>query len=179
MAVVHPAELTPTKSEIAAAWLDAQPWGGSGEVEHLGGYRFDDPDGEVGVEGVIFSRGDLVAHLPMTYRGAPLEGAEDHLLTTMEHGVLGPRWVYHAIGDPVALDCFARALLGGQEQATVEAHLADGTVEPRPLTVTVRQEGPVEVFGALQFTGDLADPVSGTTTLVARWDGGEGVVAAV
>jgi len=32
--------------------------------------------------------------VPLTYRGAPLDGAEDALVGTTEHGVLGRRWVY-------------------------------------------------------------------------------------
>ena len=32
--------------------------------------------------------------VPMTYRGAPLAGADEALIGTSEHGVLGRRWIY-------------------------------------------------------------------------------------
>ena len=106
MAIIHRAAITPTKQELATAWLDRQGLGGAGDVEMLGSYRFDDPAGEVGVEALLVRRGGEVFHLPVTYRGAPLDGAGAHLITTMEHSALGSRWVYEAAGDPVALACY-------------------------------------------------------------------------
>jgi hypothetical protein len=41
-------------------------------------YRFDDPAGEVGIETLLVRRGaGPVLQVPLTYRGAPLAGAED------------------------------------------------------------------------------------------------------
>lgn len=177
MAVLHRAQISPTKLELVTAWLDQQPWGGSGDVELIGGYRFDDPDGEVGVEALIARRGDLVAQLPLTYRGAPLEGAEDHLITTMEHSALGKRWIYSAVGDPVAMACFARALAGEQEQAAVEVHHADGRVEPIEPPVRVRLEG-TPTSAEVRFSDDLSKPVAGEARLVAGWNGGDDAVVA-
>jgi hypothetical protein len=37
----------------------------------------------------------------MTFRGAPLDGAEGSLITTAVHSVLGTRWVYDGPADPV------------------------------------------------------------------------------
>ena len=45
MAILHRATITPTKLELAAAWLDRQGLGGGGHVELAGSYRFDDPPG--------------------------------------------------------------------------------------------------------------------------------------
>ena len=98
MAIIHRATITPTKLELAAAWLDRQGAGGAGDLEMVGSYRFDDPEGEVGVEALLVRRSGEVFHLPVTYRGAPLDGAGAHLITTMEHSVLGRRWVYEAGG---------------------------------------------------------------------------------
>src|SRR5699024_9987764 len=97
MATIYTAELTPSKKEFVTAWLDKQFWGGSGEPELVGTYRFDDTSGEVGFEGFVVKRDDRILHLPMTYRAAPLDGAEDYLITRTQHSVLGERWVYDAI----------------------------------------------------------------------------------
>ena len=98
MAIIHQeATITPTKREVAAAWLDRQGLG-TGDVEMLGSYRFDDPEGEVGIEALLVRRAGEVFHLPVTYRDAPLDGAGARLITTMRHSVLGSRWVYEAQG---------------------------------------------------------------------------------
>ena len=119
MAILHKrATITPTKLELAdglARPARAGRRGGRGDARCS--YRFDDPDGKVGIEALLVRRGGEVFHLPVTYRGAPLDGAEAHLITTMEHSVLGRRWVYDAAGDPVALGCYAAALAGRQQQA--------------------------------------------------------------
>ena len=41
--------------------------------------------------------------MPVTYRDAPLPGADAWLIGTMDHSVLGKRWVYDGVGDPVYL----------------------------------------------------------------------------
>lgn len=181
MAILHQATISPTKAEIVATWLDEHDLG-EGPVELIGSYRFDDPAGEVGIEGLLARRGDRVFHLPLTYRGAPLTGAEESLITTMEHSALGRRWVHHAEGDSVALDCFARVFAGEQAQATLEVHLSDGSVEEREPAVRVHTEGTGTRAAAgdamVRFSADLGAPVTGHRTLVATWDGGSGVVAA-
>ncbi|MBJ6637362.1 1,4-alpha-glucan branching protein [Streptomyces sp. DHE7-1] len=108
MAVIHRTTLTPTKLELLAAWLPTRPWYRGGpvpELEKSGGFRLDDPAGEVGIEFMVTtetSGPEPVAHLvPLTYRGAPLTGAEHALIGTSEHGVLGKRWVYDGCHDPV------------------------------------------------------------------------------
>ena len=104
MALLHDATLVPSKRELLADWLPSQPWAdGLPELRPFGGFRLDDPAGEVGIEGILLRSedGTVVVHAPLTYRGAPLDGAEGHLLGTMEHSVLGTRWVYDAPGDPV------------------------------------------------------------------------------
>ncbi|MGW1590336.1 maltokinase N-terminal cap-like domain-containing protein [Streptomyces sp. NPDC002386] len=108
MAVIHRTTLTPTKLELLAAWLPTRPWYRGGpvpELEKSGGFRLDDPAGEVGIEFMLTtetSGPEPVAHLvPLTYRGAPLTGAEHALIGTSEHGVLGKRWVYDGCHDPV------------------------------------------------------------------------------
>jgi Maltokinase N-terminal cap domain len=178
MAIIHEAQLDPTKPALLEAWLDRQAWGGSGPVELVGGYRFDDPAGEVGVEGLVVRRGDRALHAALTYRAAPLEGADEHLVCTLEHSVLGTRWVYEASHDPVGLACFVRALRGEQQQASVEVWRDGAFVAHREPLVRVTREGQVPVDpGTLVLAGDLADEPEGAVRLVATWDCGSAVVA--
>jgi hypothetical protein len=182
VAILHRATITPTKLKLAAGWLDRQGLGGQGDVALAGSYRFDDPAGEVGIEALLVRRGGEVFHLAVTYRGAPLAGAEDHLVTTMEHSVLGRRWVYDAAGDPVALACYASALAGRQEQASLEVWDGDALVGQRPHTVTLTVEGDGPAEGEVRLyrvPGDLAGRQATGRNLVAAWDGGSGVVAAL
>ncbi|TDC26251.1 1,4-alpha-glucan branching protein [Streptomyces sp. 8K308] len=111
MAVIHRTTLTPTKLALLTSWLPSRPWyrGGAGEPElaKAGGFRLDDPEGEVGIEFMVVTDASAArptAYLvPLTYRGAPLDGAEHALVGTMEHGVLGRRWAYDGCHDPVAV----------------------------------------------------------------------------
>ncbi|MFJ3925274.1 1,4-alpha-glucan branching protein [Streptomyces sp. NPDC090022] len=124
MAVIHNVELRPTKLELLTDWLPTRPWyrGGAGAPRpaKAGGFRLDDPRGEVGIEFMVVTdaSGPLpVAYLvPLTYRGAPLAGAEHALVGTMEHEVLGRRWAYDGCQDPVAA-AQLRALIAGRVQA--------------------------------------------------------------
>ncbi|MDH2414269.1 hypothetical protein [Nocardioides sp. CER19] len=202
MAIVHvDATISPTKPELVAAWLATQPWAaGLGDLEYVGGYRFDDPDGEVGVEALLFRAGDRVLHLPLTYRGAPLEGADELLVCTMSHTALGQRWVYDASGDPVAVRAFLTAILTGGEQAAIDVERDGEIVERRtpavrakgsgsaatgpsagPVSVTSRDATAVVEAGGHELSIARLLPVelSGRETLTASWDGGEAVVATV
>lgn len=201
MAVIHQATLSPSKLDLLACWLDRQPWAGSGgELERLGTYRFDDPVGEVGIEGFLLRRGAETLHVVLTYRGAPLNSADDWLIGTMEHSVLGTRWVYDGIGDPVSQDALRRALRGEQDQAILEVHDDAGTVvqrlepEVRVSTVVADDVGaaaPASVSAEDGFavagsgedrllvarTPSASGP--GRRRLVATWADGEAVIAAL
>ncbi|MFE9444492.1 1,4-alpha-glucan branching protein [Streptomyces sp. NPDC006602] len=128
MAVIHHTTLKPTKLELLTAWLPTCPWysGGPGEPEltKAGGFRLDDPEGEVGIEFMAAtdtSGTHPVTYLvPLTYRGAPLDGAEHALVGTMEHGVLGQRWAYDGCHDPV-LVAQLLALIEGRAQAQAQS----------------------------------------------------------
>src|SRR5690349_6499081 len=119
MALLHRTTLSPTKLELLSAWLPTRRWfQGEGDVERVAGFRFDDPAGAVGMETMLVRSGDGPVHqVPLTYRAAPLTGAEDFLVGTAEHGTLGKRWVYDACGDPVYAAALARVILGGEGQA--------------------------------------------------------------
>ncbi|MFH9297419.1 1,4-alpha-glucan branching protein [Streptomyces sp. NPDC017520] len=122
MATIHRTTMTPGKLELITGWLPKQSWyAGSGETPDLvkaGGFRLDDPEGEVGIEFMVVAEAagqEPVAYLvPLGYRGAALEGVPDEaLIGTSEHGVLGTRWIYDGAHDPVVL-AQLRALLRGE-----------------------------------------------------------------
>ena len=78
MALLHAASIRPTKIEMLRAWAPTQPWftGDDEGLEQIGAYRFDDPDGEVGIETFLVRSGDgPVLQIPVTYRGEALAGA--------------------------------------------------------------------------------------------------------
>ncbi|MFE6448427.1 CG0192-related protein [Nocardiopsis dassonvillei] len=181
MAIIYKADLTPSKPELIGAWLDAQPWAGRGPGEILGAYRFDDPEGEVGVEVFLVRRGDRLLHLPLTYRGAPLPGHEDHLVGTLEHSVLGTRWVYDGTEDEVSLACFRRALEGEQEQAELEVWEEGRRLENRPQQVVVsRESGTGAPRGGRVLVQRVLDGgPEGSVRLLARWGDERAVVAAL
>lgn len=181
MAIIYKADLTPSKPELIGAWLDTQPWAGRGPGEILGAYRFDDPEGEVGVEVFLVRRGDRLLHLPLTYRGAPLPGHEDHLVGTLEHSVLGTRWVYDGTEDEVSLACFRRALEGEQEQAELEVWEEGRRLENRSQQVVVsREPGTGSPRGGRVLVQRVLDgEPEGSVRLLARWGEERAVVAAL
>lgn len=161
MAVIHRTTMSPGKLELLAAWMPSRPWyrGGEGvpQLSKAGGFRLDDPEGEVGIEFMVVTdtSGDVpVAYqVPLTYRGVPLPGAEAGLIGTAEHGVLGTRWIYDGAHDPVLVDQLL-ALLAGRTaaQAQSESDTPDPTVEVRAERAGVPEDlvGP----GAVTDTAD-------------------------
>jgi hypothetical protein len=141
MSIIHKTTVIPSKLELLTAWLPAQPWyldrGRAPELARAGGFRLDDPDGEVGIEFMVVTDGSgdgdrVVAYLvPMTYRASALPGADGGLIGTAEHGVLGGRWIYDGTHDPVLVAQLA-ALIHGE--AEPQAQSISNTPDP---TVTV------------------------------------------
>lgn len=153
MALIHRAEITPTKPELLTRLLAGAPWAAGRELvrlEVVDAYRFDDPSGDVGMEAFVLRVGDgPLLHVPVTYRGAPLEGGEPWLVGTMEHSVLGSRWVYDAVGDPTYLTTLLTAVATGGHQADYLVDV-DGALEPRVLTMTVAGSGGSAVGATLE-----------------------------
>lgn len=141
MAMIYNTTLRPSKLEMLAAWLPSQQWfhGDASRLESLGAYRFDDPAGEVGMEGHILTAGDdTVYHVPLTYRGEPFEGSDAHLLGTVDHGVLGKRWFFDAEGDPVYREVLTHTIVsGGREADEFESDGPDAPVTPREIATKV------------------------------------------
>ncbi|MFD3325059.1 1,4-alpha-glucan branching protein [Streptomyces sp. NPDC058701] len=173
MAVIHRTTITPTKHELLAAWLPLRPWyrgtGGPAELTAAdlttaGGFRLDDPAGEVGIEFMAVTDGSgatpVSYQVPLTYRGAPLAGAEAGLIGTSEHGVLGTRWIYDGAHDP-ALVAQLLALLAGETaaQAQRESDVPDPTVRARP-------EGPGVPAGLTWRPGSVTDTADASVLAV-------------
>ena len=148
MAVHHPATIVPSKLELLQAWVPHQPWAAGADTSTLtglGSYRFDDPDGEVGVETHLLGTADgQVLQVPLTYRGAPSTAAEAALVTTMTHTALGDRWVYDGCHDPVWVTAVVTAILTGGREADLFAATPTGLVL-EPATTHVRGSGSAPV----------------------------------
>lgn len=207
MAVIHRTTLKPTKLELLTSWLPTRPWyeGGPGEPEltKAGGFRLDDPEGEVGIEFMVVtvaSGADPAAYLvPLTYRGAPLDGAEHALVGTLEHGVLGRRWVYDGCHDPVLVDQLL-ALIEGRAQAQAQSlsdtpdrevgrsHTGEGAIPRYFTTVTDDREGTqlsasqgaiLRLHRVLRPApdGTLEPPPGATGHVAGAWDMPDGIRA--
>lgn len=106
---IYDAEISPTKQEIVATY--------GALTSYEGSYRLVDFDGdEVGIE--IHIGRDIegrLSQMPVSYRSAEIEPLAT--LTTMEHSVLGKRWVSNAMADPVAVREFIRTIVSGDDGA--------------------------------------------------------------
>ncbi|GAB2642954.1 CG0192-related protein [Kribbella swartbergensis] len=201
MALIHKATLRPTKLELLTDWLPSRGWydGPTGEIERVAAYRFDDPAGAVGLETMLIRVGDGPAYqVPLTYREAPLTGADEYLLGTADHSVLGKRWIYDGIGDPVYVAALAESILANTGQAEQFTQI-DDRLEPRELDMSISSnvsDSTKPDPGAIQKVTDTDPAVIVTDTveltLVRRldttpalpgailsgsWPGGEGALA--
>ena len=143
MALLHEATISPRKDELVGPWLRGRPWW-DGETERapVGSFRLDDPAGEVGMECFLFgSAPGSILFVPVTYRGAPLPGAEASLLGTMEHSVLGTRYVYDACADPVFVATVLDTIRSGGRQADLVLRRANGTEVDRETKATAKGGG--------------------------------------
>lgn len=158
MALLYKADLRPSKLELLTAWLPGRPWfrGQAGpEVTRVSACRFDDPAGEVGVETMLVRAGDgPILHVPLTYRGAPLDGGEQWLVGTCEHSVLGTRWVYDACGDPVYAAVLAAAIATGGTEAE---EYVEGVRREPAMTLRGSGSGDAPSFRAVRRVTD-GDP---------------------
>jgi hypothetical protein len=171
MALLYHATLTPPKLELLQAWLPHQPWLGGADVsgvEAVGAYRFDDPDGAVGIETHLLQTTDgQIFQVPVTYRDAPLAGAESHLIATAQHSVLGQRWVYDACGDPAYVRALATAILRGGTEAEVEIVTDAG---PKRLEATTRVSGTGSPDSAVPPIESVSCSCEGATTVIRAGD---------
>ena len=167
VALLHQATLVPTKLELLGSWLPAQPWVGAADtstIDWAGAYRFDDPDGEVGIETHLLATADgQTLQVPVTYRAAPLASAESFFIGTTQHSALGKRWVYDGCGDIVYLTALVNTILHRGHEAALDVITDEGLV---------RREATSKVTGSGSDTTDVAilEPLTyahrGSQTLV-------------
>ncbi len=119
MGLFHKATITPSKQEVLAAWVPTQSWCPHPEapVEMIGGYRFDDPEGQVGMETALVLNDGVVLNVPMTYRAEPVESNADGLVADFHHSALGQRWVYDGMTEDLYVTMLAAVSLTGQGEA--------------------------------------------------------------
>lgn len=177
MSDIYAATLRPTKPEAVAARVSSL-FGvavAAKDVRMVASFRFDDPAGDVGCETHIVAvdlpeRGDIVVQVPLTYRGAPLEGApQEALVTIMDHSVLGRRWVYDAAHDPIYVTELLLSITDAGSAAQQYAVADDGSrsliteglanvrgtgPEPDPADAPIRSEGVVQAGGSVLPTVD-------------------------
>jgi maltokinase-like protein len=175
MSIIHKTTMSPGKLALLAGWLPAQPWyrgaAPAPELARAGGFRLDDPEGEVGIEFAVVAgpaAGGVIAYLvPMTYRAAALPGADASLIGTAEHGVLGHRWIYDGTCDPVLVAQLVALIQGeAQPQAQSINDTPDPTVTGVPVTT-----------GSLTVTGPAAvvsGPARTSLDIPVASDGAEG-----
>jgi Maltokinase N-terminal cap domain len=168
MAVHHRATIVPTKMELLQAWVPNQSWLGGADTSRLvklGSYRFDDPDGEVGIETHLLGTADgQVLQVPLTYRGSPRESAADSLVTTMTHTTLGDRWIYDACHDPVYVAALVTAIVTGAGEADLFMATEAGLV-PQPVETHVGGSGSSSTI-ELGDLSALEITCEGTTTRI-------------
>lgn len=154
MAIIHRATLTPSKPELIREWLPSRPWievPDGASVESVGAFRFDDPDGQVGVEVHLVDMvapdgGHTLVQVPLSYRNEELPGGDHGFIGTLEHSALGTRWVYDATVDPVFVEELLRTII---EQDTSVAEFIEG------------EDGPIERERTTHAWGVLAGPMGG------------------
>jgi hypothetical protein len=184
MATIHQTTMTPTKIELITPWIAQQPWyAGTDEpaLKKSGGFRLDDPDGEVGIEFLFLtdtSAEPTTYHLPLTYRGAPSDDLAEHLIGTAEHGVLGTRWIYDGVNDP-ALLAQVGALVGGGVRAQAQ-NLSD---TPDPSVTVSGAAVPRDGGAPFQFVRVLdaatTPTAPGAAYVQAEWHRDDEVVRSV
>ncbi|OZM78566.1 hypothetical protein [Pseudonocardia sp. MH-G8] len=163
MALIYQARIVPTKAELLSGWLPSRSWAGAAPFELLAAYRFDDPAQEVGIETHLVgtAQGDVL-HIPLTYRGVPLDGADDALIGTMQHSRLGRRWVYDGCADPVYAAALAAAILTGGRQAEEWVEKDTGR-ELRAATAQVTGSGRPGTAVPVIHTATATDGATATT----------------
>lgn len=186
MADIYNAELNPGKLDVISAWLTQQAWAAEVDVapdslKSISSYRFDDPAGEVGAEVHIVAAGDRVFQVPLTYRGAELAGAAEHLISTMEHSILGTRWVYAGMGDPHFRQRLDHTIATAGTSAK-QYHVDDEGNRGEEITEVAHAWGTGPLAGAedvqMLYELNLDSPAEGSDAglLLGRWSGREAPV---
>ena len=174
IAKIEDATLTPSKVYLLRGWLARQSWfeGDPADVERVATFRFVDPEGEVGIETLLLRSAGVTYQVPVTYRSEELPEAEFGFIGNLEHSVLGTRWVYDAVADPV----YVAELLRVIHEGDTEADLSRGEK-----TATAQGSGIVRVSNAAAEAARLVRVLDGRHiphamplgTLTATWREGD------
>jgi maltokinase-like protein len=135
MAIIYNTTMSPGKLDLLRVWLPTQPWyltsGRGPDLAKVGGFRLDDPAGEVGIEFMVVTDGSgpgaVTYQVPLTYRADAIAAAEGGLIGTAEHGVLGRRWIYDGACDRVLVAQLVALIQG---RAEPQAQSVSGTPDP-------------------------------------------------
>ncbi len=183
MAVIHQTTMVPSKLDLLTEWLPKQDWyvgaPAGPSLAKVGGFRLDDPAGEVGIEFMVVrddgARPPTAYHVPMTYRAGPVAGAGAALIGTSEHGVLGRRWIYDGTGDPVLLAALTDLIRGrAQAQAQSQSNTPDATVLVVPSPAAPGKSFDIS-FARLLAPQD-AEPPAGPAQVTALWTAPDGAL---
>jgi hypothetical protein len=157
VATIHRATLDPSKLDLLAQWVPRQPWATvSAPLRVVGAFRFDDPAGETGIEvHVLADAADRLFQVLTSYRAAPLSD-DEALIGTTEHSVLGTRWVYDGLRDPVVVAAYASGVLGALPQAQEWVQDGEGGQQQRDPSVHAEAVNPVVGAQAVPTPQSLA-----------------------
>lgn len=184
MAVIHRTTLVPSKLDLLTAWLPRQGWysgePGAPSLARVGGFRLDDPAGEVGIEFMVVrddAAPEVTAYLvPMTYRASPLAGGDAALIGTAEHGVLGARWIYDGTRDSVLLEQLAELIQGRTAaQAQSQSDTLDATVHTVAAAAAVGQAVSISFARRLSPARDDAG-LPGVGEVTGLWTATDGTL---
>ncbi len=171
----------PLSRSIAALlpqWVAEQRWyAGKGRVpllSRIGGLRLEDPAGEadIDIHLLLDESGSTptIYQVPLTYRGAWLDGASRALIATVEHGTLGTRYIYDAPHDPVFATALLRLML---DEAQAVSDGPQGSGEARGHRAATSKADPGPVLASRVLSGeqsntsiilDLADSLGDPST---------------
>ena len=167
MAEIHPgASIVPSKLDLLAAWMPAQRWytakGHTPALRRVGGFRFEDPAGKVGMETLILvdeaASPGVVYQVPVTYREAPLPAGEAGFIGTMEHSVLGTRYVYDAPKDPAYVASLMRLVTrGGSSDPGYASIGRDTPAQGHPHPGAVPADRPLHASGSRVLSGEQSN----------------------
>lgn len=159
------ASVKPSALELVNDWIGRQPWFvGNPALELVGTFKFEDPDGEVGLHNMIVrSRGHLY-YVPVTWRSEMLPGWAD-LIGEAQHTVLGRRYLYNAETDPVFMDELRRVIVEADTDS--EVRTTSGDVRERKIEVQGNGE-PCD--GRVRVVRRFGTYYPGKSKLTAKWE---------
>lgn len=167
MAIFHMATNTPPKSEIIAAWLYEQPWGPAtgAPIDLVASFHLDDPDGQVGMQVFIVNVAGVLHQVPLTYRAAAVPELEPAFIATMEHSMLGTRYLYDGLADERFVLVLAGVAACGYGQALGFANY-DGRWHAVPDQVLIQGTG--AIGGRVAIDGFERSHGDGDTVVMAN-----------